>query len=219
MPILRWFSCSQENKLFCRQKNKTKPNNNFSPCSIDAHYLDCLFCLCLSCVQPNADKLLLFCFVFLHKKDILMIIRVSQWFQLIYRYLIGTWVSQVRFHCLFRGITRSSFENPTSKVLGFFYLLCCHYCCSSYQTNKTLMNLIVLNHESNSTLLKKIKYFLMNGVSSQLLTHMYENLPLHLQYLIFFVISKQGVLEITQERTYISNISEALLPVDALSNV
>lgn len=59
----------------------------------------------------------------------------------------------------------------------------------------------------------------MNGVSSQLLTHMYENLPLHLQYLIFFVISKQGVLEITQERTYISNISEALLPVDALSNV
>lgn len=62
MPILRWFSCSQENKLFCRQKNKTKPNNNFSPCSNDAHYLDCLFCLCLSCVQPNADKLLLFCF-------------------------------------------------------------------------------------------------------------------------------------------------------------
>lgn len=55
----------------------------------------------------------------------------------------------------------------------------------------------------------------MNGVLSQLLTHMYENLPLHLQYLIFFVISKQGVLEITQERTYISNISMALLPVDA----
>lgn len=61
----------------------------------------------------------------------------------------------------------------------------------------------------------------MNGVLSQLFTHMYENLPLHLQYLIFFLISKQGVLEITQERTYIlvSNISEALLPVDALSNV
>lgn len=134
MPILRWFSCSQDNKLFCRQKNKTKPNNNFSPCSNDAHYLDCLFCLCLSCVQPNADKLLLFCFVFLHKKDILMIIRVSQWFQLIYRYLIRTWVSQVRFHCLFRGITRSSYENPSSKVLGFFYLLCCHYCCSYYHT-------------------------------------------------------------------------------------
>lgn len=134
MPILRWFSCSQENKLFCRQKNKTKPNNNFSPCSNDAHYLDCLFCLCLSCVQPNADKLLLFCFVFLHKKDILMIIRVSQWFQLIYRYLIRTWVSQVRFHCLFRGITRSSYENPSSKVLGFFHLFCCHYCCSYYHT-------------------------------------------------------------------------------------